>query len=408
MKDSKITTTIPEYLSRATRSIILRTVYENPGISRNEIVTNTGYSGATITRVVEALINSDGLVEEKGFQHLPKGRPKKSLYFKGDNKYVIGIDLGTTYIRGVLADLNMEIYKEMEVVTEAHKNPEEVFEKVHSVIKSIQNTNLISNKNIIGVGLAIAGIVNTSTGIIEYSPAFNWRNINVEKLLGEKIKLPYLFDNVSRVMALGELNFGKGDEFDNFIMINVGFGIGSGIVVNKKLLYGTDGMAGEFGHVPVYGDERVQCSCGKHNCLTAYSSGDAIAKRAILKIKDGQDSILSKLCKNNHDLIDAKLVAEAYDLGDAVAIEVFKESTEYLGASIAGLLNVFNPQAIFIGGGVSLNRPAFWDNLKNSVELNCFNHRSTKYSLLPAAHPDKAALYGAVSLILNEVIKLNL
>lgn len=399
---------LPENTGKITKSIILNTVFYNKGISRNEIVKRTGYSGATITRVVESLIREDDLLEERGTRHLPKGRPKKSLYFKGRNKYAIGIDLGTTFIRGVLADLNMEVIKEVEVVTEAQKGPEEVFNKVNYVIENLCNTTLVETKKILGIGLAVAGIVNTSRGMVEYSPAFNWRDVNVRKLIKIKQELPYFFDNVSRVMAFGELIYGKGEEFDNFIMINVGFGIGAGIVLNKKLFYGTDGMAGEFGHIPICGDGMIKCSCGKNNCLTAYSSGDAIAQRAILRINKGQTSLLTELCDHHLDRINAKMVAEAYNMGDAVSIQGYKESTEYLGSSIAGLMNVFNPQAIFIGGGVALNGPVFWDNLNESVKRHIFNHRSTKYHLLPATHPNKSALYGSVSLVLNELLNLNL
>ncbi len=408
MKTSNNSRTVSEYLTRDTKSIILNIVYKNPGISRKELAKRSSYSSATITRIVETLINNDDLLEEKGYRNLPKGRPMKSLYFKGENKYAIGIDLGTTYIRGVLANLNMDVYKEVEVLTESDKSPEYVFNKVCKVIENLSNTTLVDNSKILGVGMAIAGIINTSSGIVEYSPAFNWRNVNIKELLHEKIKLPYFFDNVSRVMAFGELKYGKGEKYDNFIMINVGFGIGAGIVLNKKLFYGTDGMAGELGHVPVHGDGLVKCTCGKNTCLTAYASGEAIAKRALNKVKEGHDSIISELCEGNYSRVDAKLVGEAYEMGDSVAIETFKESTEYLGSAIASLANVFNPQAIFIGGGVSLNQSAFWDNLTEVFNYHVFNHRSTKIDLLSATYLDKAALYGSVGLVLDEVLNLHL
>ncbi len=407
MKTPAIPSFVPEHLNNVTNATILKIVYKNPGISRNEIARISGYSSATITRIIESLLKED-MVEEKGHRSLPKGRPRKSLFFKGHNKYAIGIDLGTTYIRGVLANLEMDVYKEIEVVTEAHKSPEYVFDKVCDVVEKLRNTTLVDNTKIMGVGLAIAGIVNTSTGIVEYSPAFNWRNINARELLSKKIGLPHLFDNVSRVMAFGELKFGKGEEYNDFIMINVGFGIGAGIVLNKKLFYGTDGMAGEFGHIPVCGDGLEKCTCGKNTCLTAYASGEAIAKRAVRKIKSGKKSKLVDLCEGNFQAIDAKMVAEAYSMNDSVAIETFRESTEYLGSSIAGLVNVFNPQAIFIGGGVSLNGPAFWNNMEKSVNSHVFNHRSTKLNLLPATYLDKAAIYGSVGLILDEVINFKL
>jgi len=397
-----------EILTRETKSRILAVVRENEGISRLEIARLTGLSTATVTRVVESLINGDDLVEERGNKTLPKGRPRKSLYFKGHNKYIIGIDLGTTYIRGVLSDFNTESIKEIDIITEAHKGHRHVLSRVVEVVKNLQNTNLVDTSKIKGVGLAVAGLINTSTDTVEYSPAFDWYDVKLKETLKKKINLPLFYDNVSRVMALGELQFGEGRNYDNFITINVGYGIGAGIILGKRLFYGTDGMAGEFGHLPVWGDNRIKCSCGKSNCLTAYSSGDAIAKRAVMKLKDGRKSLLSSLSENKMDLITAEMVANACEQGDKLALEIFKESIEYLGSSIAGMINIFNPQAIFVGGGVSLNGPVFWDNLIRVINENILDKRSTKYKIQPVTFPGKSAIYGAIGLVLREVLSFNM
>lgn len=147
-------------------------------------------------------------------------------------------------------------------------------------------------------------------------------------------------------MALGELQFGEGRNYDNFITINVGYGIGAGIILGKRLFYGTDGMAGEFGHLPVWGDK--------------------------------------------------------------LALEIFKESIEYLGSSIAGMINIFNPQAIFVGGGVSLNGPVFWDNLIRVINENILDKRSSKYKIQPVTFPGKSAIYGVIGLVLREVLSFNM
>lgn len=397
-----------ELLTRETKIKILATIRENEGISRLEVARKTGYSTATVTRIVDFLINEEDLVEEKGNKSLPKGRPRKSLYFKGHNKYIIGIDLGTTYIRGVLLDFNTESIKEIDVVTEAHKGHKHVLSRVIEVIENLQSTTLVDPSKIRGVGLAVAGMINTSTDTVEYSPAFDWHGIELRKILAEKIKLPILYDNVSRLMALGELQFGEGRKYDNFITINVGYGIGAGIIIDKKLFYGTDGMAGEFGHQPVCGDNMIKCTCGNTNCLTAYSSGDALAKRAVLKLKGGEKSILTELSDDIYDAVTAEMVALACEKGDKVAEEIFNSGVDYLGLSIAGLINMFNPQAVFIGGGVSLNGPVFWDRLKTVIEDNVLSRRSTKHVIEPVTYPGKSAIYGAVGLVLREVLIFNL
>jgi glucokinase-like ROK family protein len=255
------------------------------------------------------------------------------------------------------------------------------------------------------VGIAVAGIINMSTGIVEYSPAFNWRNIELRHFMQSHVPFPVYFDNVNRAMALGEITFGSGPRFDDLICINVGYGIGAGIVIGRKLFYGTDGMAGEFGHLPVKGDEEVYCTCGKKNCLTAYASGDAIAQRARMALLKDTASPLHRI--NINDL-EAKHVADAAKQGDPLAIAVFTEAMGYLGRAIAGLLNIFNPQAIVLGGGVSLSGPIFWDTLRPVIEDNVFDHRSTKYHIVPAAHQAQSAIYGALAMVLQEILNLSL
>jgi predicted NBD/HSP70 family sugar kinase len=397
-----------ENLSRKTKKRILICIRENDDISRLEIARLTGLSTATVTRVVDSLINDNDLVEERGVRALPKGRPRKPLYFKGYDKYVIGIDLGTTYIRGVLSDFNTESIKEIEVITEAHKGYKHVLSRVVEVVQSLQDTTLIDSSKIFGVGLAVAGLINASTDSVEYSPAFDWKDVKLKEDLQKKISLPLFYDNVSRVMALGELQYGEGRNFNNFIVINAGYGIGAGIILNKKLFYGTDGMGGEFGHIPLLGDRLITCSCGNANCLSAYSSGAAIAKRAVLKLKKGEESILSSLSGGEMNLISAEMIAKACEQGDSLAQDVFKKSMKYLGSAIAGMVNIFNPEVIFVGGGLSLNGPVFWDNLIRAIDENTLYKRSTKCVIKPVTYPGKTAIYGAVGLVLREVLNFKM
>jgi len=386
------------------KALVLNSVWKEKKISRLEISRKTGLSTATVSRLVDSLIQDQLLAEHTPIASL-KGRPMKPVCFNGKDHYLIGIDLGTTYIRGVLTNLSFETIKEVEVVTESHKEPDYVLYKVVQVILSLANTKLVDSDKIIGVGMAVAGIINLSTGIVEYSPAFNWRNIELRNFMMTHVPFPVYFDNVSRAMALGEISFGTGPRFDDLICINVGYGIGAGIVIGRKLFYGTDGMAGEFGHLPVRGDEAVFCTCGKKNCLTAYASGDAIAQRAKIALKSDPSSILHQVPSEE---LEARHVAEAATKGDRLALTVFSEAMGYLGRAIAGLLNIFNPQAIVLGGGVSLNGPIFWNTLKPVIEENVFDHRSTKYHIIPSSHPGQSAIYGALAMVLQEILNLNL
>ena len=397
-----------EVLGAETKSKIVACVRNNEGISRLKIAELTGLSNATVTRVVESLIRNDDILEEKGCKSMPRGRPRKLLYFKGHNKYIIGIDLGTTYIRGILSDYNAESIKEMEIVTDADRGVENVLEKLVYVVETLQNAKLVNKNSIKGIGIAVAGMITDMCGIIEYSPAFDWKNINLMLLLKNKLKLPFYYDNVSRLMALGEQCFGKGKDYKNFLVINVGYGIGAGIVINGNLYYGTNGITGELGHYPMKGDNLVRCTCGNFNCLSSYSSGDAIAKRALLKLNNGESSILNKISEKNSGVIDAELTARACAMGDKLSLGVFNDSMKYLGLSIAGMINIFNPEKVFIGGGVALAGPVFWNKLLKTIHNNLVYRDMASCNVEPVSYPRKSAIIGAVGLVLREALNFNL
>jgi glucokinase-like ROK family protein len=408
LKENRKNSISKHLLSKHNKTCILHTVWENKGISRLEISRQTKLSTATVSRLVNTLIRHDRLLEERETIPVSKGRPMKSLYFGNNERFIIGIDLGTTYIRGMLTDMSAEPIKEIEVVTESLKGWDYVLSKVVDVIERLADTNLVRKEQIIGVGMAVAGIINLKEGVVVYSPAFQWRNVKLHEYIQSRIKLPLFIDNVSRVMALGELAFGHGNDFDNLICVNVGYGIGAGIIINKKIFYGTEGIAGEFGHIPVNGDNLVLCPCGKNTCLTAYSSGDAIAQRARLKMKNNSSKILMDLCNNLPERITAKTVAEAALLNDKISLEIFSESVHILGLAIAGLINIFNPQAVFIGGGVAQNGDIFWEPLKKTIQNKVFDQLSTKYEILPVSFHDRAALYGAIGLVINEILNMDI
>ena len=408
MKENRQNSISKNLLSKHNKSSILHTVWQNKGISRLEISRQTKLSTATVSRLVDSLIKHDRLLEERETIPVSKGRPMKSLYFGNNERFIIGIDLGTTYIRGMLTNMSAEPIKEIEIVTESLKGSDYVLNKVIDVIERLSDTNLVKKEQIIGVGMAVAGIINLKEGVVVYSPAFQWRNVKLHEYIQSRIKLPLFIDNVSRVMALGELAFGRGNDFDNLICVNVGYGIGAGIIINKKIFYGTEGIAGEFGHVPVDGDKLILCPCGKNTCLTAYSSGDAIAQRARLKMKKKPSKILMDLCNNLPENITAKTVVEAALQNDKISLEIFRQSVHTLGLAIAGLINIFNPQAVFIGGGVAQNGEIFWKPLKETVQNHVFDQLSTKYEIFPVSFLDRAALYGAIGLVINEILNMDI
>jgi len=232
--------------------------------------------------------------------------------------------------------------------------------------------------------------------------------VDIVKTLGKNIEYPVIFDNVTRLMALGGLSYGADQKLQNFICVNVGYGIGAGIIADGKLLMGADGFAGEFGHITVEADSDIQCSCKKYGCLEALASGKAIALTARSRLARGQSSLLVEMCGGDINKVTAKMVADAARKRDVLASNVFKRAMDYIGIGISSLINIFNPELVTIGGGVSLAGDIFFDNIRDSVDRNIMQPISRKVEILPVAFGENAALMGAFALILNRVLNMDI
>jgi predicted NBD/HSP70 family sugar kinase len=397
----------PQFINRLNKIRILSIIREKGQISRAEISKLSGISAPTVTRIVDSLIHDEGLVQEIGVGQSSGGRRPTLIQFSGQDNYVIGIDLGTTHINGVLANLNAETISEISYDTNMEEGFESTISRTAEIICKLRKNKCVKTKKVLGVGLAVPGLINRSDNIIEISPDLQWEYVDLVKILREKCDLPIKFDNVTRVMAFGELWYGVGKTVKHFCVVNIGYGIGAGIIIDGKPLYGPYGMAGEFGHMTMDKDSKVKCACGNYGCLEALSSGHAIAARAMSEIESGQTSILKETVKNNLKNITTELVAQAARQSDSLAKEIFSDAVEYLGSAIASMINLISPQIVLIGGGVAQAEDLILDRLKKITQERTIQTRTRQVRIQPVTFGQNAATKGAVALILNETLNLN-
>jgi len=395
-----------KYINRINKIKILNLIREGKANTRADAAKISGLSAPTVTRLVDSLIHEEGLISENGSGSSSGGRRPTLLKFSGCDHFVIGIDLGTTHIYGVLSNLNAEIIAEVKRPTYVGRGFLDIMKRTAEIINELKNNPHVIGKRIFGVGMAVAGLVNRKRNIVEFSPNFHWHDVNIKQTLGEYCDLPIIFDNVTRVMALGELWYGIGNKFKNFICVNVGYGIGAGIIINGKPLYGRFGMAGEFGHITLEKDSKVLCHCGNYGCLEALASGHAIALAAQNGLKAGAKSILLDMCDGDISKVTAEMVANAAKTGESFAWNIFRTAAEYLGLGIAELINLFNPEAIIIGGGVAQAGDILFDAVKKTVKARAIDRLSKDVVIQPTTFGMKAAVMGAVSMILDRVLNL--
>jgi glucokinase-like ROK family protein len=393
-------------IHQGNKKLVLNLIKRKGEISRSDIASKTGLTPPTIRRITDELISGYNLVEVKGLGNSNGGRPPMVVKFKSDHNYIIGIDLGATYIRGCLVDLDAHFLSEIQIPTEIEKGFNHIIEKVVQIINRFQNRPENGGK-IWGVGIGVAGLVNRNTGIIEYSPDFGWENINLQEEISKMIKLPVFYDNSTRLMALGELNFNKKSRLKNFAIINVGYGIAAGLVIDGNLIKGHSGFAGEFGHIPVDTCSEVKCKCGKNGCLEALASGHRIASLGKNALNNKDAIILKNLSEGNADLVSAELVGKAAKQGDQPSLEIYDNITEYLAQGIATLTNLLNPEVIYIGGGISLNGKFFFD-LINSKLSKYLLSPNLGINIQPSTFGEQATSIGAVSLVMEKIMNLEL
>lgn len=402
-----------EYINRLNKILVLNIIRQEREISRADIVKKTGLSAPTVSRIIESLIQVEKLVEQVGVGESKGGRPPLLVRFNSDGNYVIGIDWGRTHMHGVLSNLESKTIFNLDIPISSESSFEEGMKILSGLVNTLIAGSGINKEKLLGIGLAVAGFVNAKTKQVEFSPNFGWKNIDIQSYIQKKFNEPVLVDNVARVMALGELWYGKATNFKNFAFINVGYGIGSGIIINGKPFKGYDGFAGEIGHIKIHHLSRKfagnrQCVCGKSDCLECYASGRGIALTVREQISDYPDSVINQYCGGELNLISAEMVAKAALEGDKFAVEVLEEVASYLGTAFAAIANTLNPEAIIIGGKVVNSGDFFIKKLSQVFYNETLPNVSRQVELLSSGIIGDGAVKGAVALILKEVFDLNI
>ncbi len=307
-------------------------------------------------------------------------------------KYIFGVDLGGTSVKLGLFDKDGELVEKWEIPTRKEENGKYVLEDIaQAVLKKAEEKKI--QEEVLGIGIGVPGPV-TEDGVVKGCVNIGWGEINVEQELGKRTGYLVKAGNDANVAALGELWQGGGKGFQNLVMVTLGTGVGGGVIINGKILAGTNGAAGEIGHMPVVYDETEYCNCGKKGCLEQVASASGIVKetKKILAASSA-DSVL------RGRQISAKAVFDALKEGDALALEAGERLGKYLGIALAHIAAVVDPEVFVIGGGVSKAGEVLIELVQKYYIENAFlPSRKAKFAL--ATLENDAGIYGAAKLLL--------
>lgn len=386
---------------------LIRLTRQYKEISRSDLGKITGLTAPSVTRIVDELIGQDNLAYYTGIGNSSGGRPPMMVKFNSDKNYIIGIDLGATYIRGVLTDLEANFLSDIQIPTEIHKGFDFIIKNTVTIIEKLQNRRGIEKTKIRGIGIGVAGLIDRDTQRISFSPDFGWEEIDFRKEMMKHLKLPFFFDNSTRLMALGEQVYGESKNLRNFAVINIGYGIAAGLVIEGILTRGNLGFSGEFGHITIDRNSSLQCKCGKFGCLEALASGRRIAAMGSELVAKNPEGILARMAEKNPTLVDAKLVAEAVAEGDSEALQIYEDITEYICLGIGDMVNLLNPQSVFIGGGISLTGDFFYKMI-NDKKNKYLLKPNRDIEIRPTTFAENATSIGAVGLVLERILNFNI
>ena len=375
------------------KKIITHYIY-NGSSTITDLAKELDLSVPTVTKFISEMCE-DGYINDYGKLETSGGRHPNLYGLNPESGYFIGVDIkrfavniGLINFKGDMVELKMNIPFKSENTSEAL---EELCKLILQFIKKVD----IDNDKILNININVSGRVNPESG---YSfSQFNFEERPLAEVLTEKIGFRVTIDNDTRAMTYGEYMKGcvKGEK--DIIFVNVSWGLGIGIIIDGKIYTGKSGFSGEFGHTNVF-DNEIICHCGKKGCLETEASGSALHRILIERIQNGESSILSNRILSKDNVLTLDEIIASVNKEDLLCIEIVEEIGQKLGKQIAGLINIFNPELVIIGGTLSLTGDYITQPIKTAVRKYSLNLVNKDSAIMTSKLKDKAGIVGACML----------
>jgi N-acetylglucosamine repressor len=387
-------------LKQHNQALILTTIYAHEAISRVQLARLTHLSRPAVTEITQGLIE-DELVREIASEMVPAkvGKRATLLTFNPDAYHVIVVDVGGTKAIGALLNLHGHVLYQQRLAMEGASSSESV-EKILQLVAEVADE---AKRPLLGIAVGTPGIVDSQNGVVCFASNLGWKDVPLAKLLSERFRLPVHIGNDTNLAALGEYRFGLGQGISDLVVVMLGTGIGSGIIVNGRIVGGSTFGAGEIGHIP-FADLHEMCNCGRQGCLETVSSGWGIAQQAQRVAKEHPESLLNKLGSDGE--INALTVEQAAAKGDVHAISLIDKMGYYLGFALTNLIHLLNPQRIIIGGSLIRLGESLFDRIQHTVRERVLDSLASQTDIVPSNLGDHMVLLGTGALVMERELGL--
>jgi glucokinase len=267
-------------------------------------------------------------------------------------EHIVGVDLGGTKILAAVFDAKFRLLAREKRSTKAEFGAAKVIDRVVGCVNEALAVAAIPHSAVAAIGVGIPGLIDAKGETVHVAPNLRWRGVPAAKLLSTRLHIPVVIVNDVQAGTFAVKQVGAGKKLTDFVCMFVGTGIGGGLVIRGEPYRGLAGMAGEIGHMVVVAHDGPRCGCGNRGCLEAVASRSAIVRRVVNAMGKGRKSVVRELCDGDPARIRSRILAEAYREGDKVVTEIIHDACDYLGIGAANLINIFNPQAVILGGGL--------------------------------------------------------
>lgn len=314
-------------------------------------------------------------------------------------KYRIGVDIGGTNVKIALVDKKGGISFPKTVPTRAEMGYEYTISNIIQSIKDLMTEAKITASDLEGIGFGFPGQIDCDNGIVRILPNIpGWIEVPIAEIMQKEFNVPVKVDNDVRCAALAERSYGAGSGCKNLICITVGTGIGSGLIINGKIVRGSSNAAGEIGHIKLSLGEGPICGCGDTGCFEAYASGPSIVAMAKEYIAGGKSTKYREIA-GSIEAITPAVICQAAKEGDVVAKRIFSTMGEYLGIGLSGVVNLLNPEKIVVGGGVADAGDLLLEPLRKTLKERAMPIQGAAVEVVPAQLGNTAGIIGASLLI---------
>jgi len=383
-------------------NIIVEILRNEAPVSRANLSAITGLNRSTVSSIIDELIDG-GWVREIALQTDKIGRPGMLLEINPDGGFVVGIEIGVDFLLCLATDFSTEVIWRKSIKIDPEEGQVAILQKAFDLVEEAIVFGKKKCGRGLGIGIAIPGLVDVHDGVLKLAPNLKWENVPLRLIWNQQFHYPVYVENDGNAAALGEYYFGAARGIKDLIYIAAGYGLGSGIMVDGKVLRGNKGYASEVGHM-TYDPNGKLCSCGKRGCYETMIGPRAVIENVQKLIKEkGPDKTIIKISEGNGNAINYDAVVNAALENDPIAIDALNDVGCKLGLVVSHLVNIFGPRMVILGGALNYAKDFIEPVVERVVKQNALSLCQEDLVITNSFLGQESSVMGAIGLVLENL-----